>query len=243
MTSISTGPDAPAQEPASGPHSYGTPEVPKLMVKGEAEFETDPETARLSVTVSSRGPDRRGALEDLNRRNSQVLDLTREYGEAVEKVETGSLTVRPELSDRGRKERVRAHLGTVRLTVTVQDFTVLGELTGRLADLELTTVNGPWWGLRPRSAAHREARQLAVREAVSRGRELAEALGSELTALLELTDTGGGGTSPPPPPAPGMTRSAYAGAPEPAPAFDLEPQRQTVTARVSARFAISPPRL
>ncbi|MCB5167776.1 SIMPL domain-containing protein [Streptomyces bambusae] len=228
------------------PAPYGTPQTPRVAVRGEARIEVDPEIARLGITVSARGTDRRTALDDLTRRNTTVIDLVKSYGEAVEKLETGTFSITPELTRHGRGERIRAYHGRVHLTAELTDFTALGELTTRLADLDLTSVDGPWWALRPDSPAHGEARRQAVREAVQRAREYAQALGAELEALLELADLGA--ESPEPytmaaAPA-GMMRSmAYAQDAELAPALDLEPQRQTVHAAVNARFTMTPPRL
>ncbi|WP_030624713.1 SIMPL domain-containing protein [Streptomyces sclerotialus] len=234
-----------SSESPAGALPYGTPDVPRVAVRGEACLEVDPEIARIGITVQARGTDRSTALQDLTRRNTEVLDLVKSYGEAVEKLATGAFTVTPQLTHKGRGERIRAYHGNVQLTATLTDFTALGELATRLADLELTRVTGPWWDLRPDSPAHREARQQAVREAVQRAREYAEALGARLDALLELADIGAET------PAPGgnpMLRSrgaAYGGAAheETAPALDLEPQRQTVHAHVNARFTMTRPAL
>ena len=81
---------------------YGTPEVPRVAVRGEATLEVDPEIARIGITVSARGTDRRTALEDLTRRNNAVLDLIKSYGDPVEKLETGSFSITPELTRHGR---------------------------------------------------------------------------------------------------------------------------------------------
>lgn len=137
---------------------YGTPETPRVAVRGEARLEVDPEIAHLGITVSARGSDRRTALEDLTRRNAQVLDLVKSYGQAVEKLETGAFAITPQLTAKGRHERIHAYHGRVHLSVTIADFTALGELSTRLADLELTQVIGPSWALRPDSPAHAEAR-------------------------------------------------------------------------------------
>ncbi|WP_351225474.1 SIMPL domain-containing protein [Streptomyces sp. NPDC002133] len=228
------------------PAPYGTPETPRVAVRGEARLEVDPEIARIGVMVSARGRDRRSALEDLTRRNGQVLDLIKSYGDAVEKLETGAFSISPELTQHGRGERVRAYHGRVHITAALSDFTALGELTTRIADLELTRVDGPWWSLRPDSPAHGEARRQAVREAVRRAREYAEALGARLAALVELADLGAEAPmSYDMPQASGAMRSAaFAGAAtEAAPALDLEPQRQTVYAQVNARFTMTPPQL
>ncbi|WP_406449037.1 SIMPL domain-containing protein [Streptomyces sp. NBC_00876] len=225
---------------------YGTPDQPRLAVRGEARLQFDPETARLSITVSARGKDRRAALEDLTRRNTTVLELARSYGEAIEELETGALSITPELHQRGRDEKVRAYHGRVHITAVLNDFTALGELTTRIGDLDMTRIDGPWWALRPDSPAHGEARRQAVHEAVQRAREYAAALGAQLAALVELADLGAENTPPP-----AYARSAYGGAlpapagaaPDAAPALDLEPQQQTVHAQVNARFIMTPPKL
>ncbi|MET7653220.1 MULTISPECIES: SIMPL domain-containing protein [unclassified Streptomyces] len=225
---------------------YGTPDAPLLTVRGEAELEVDPEIARIGITLTARGRDRRTTLDDLTRRNTTTLDLIKTYGDAVENLSTGAISITPELATRGRGERIRTYHGTIHLTAELTDFTTLGELTTRLADLDLTRIDGPTWELRPTSPVHRQARQQAVREAVQRANEYAEALGTTVTALLELADTGTAGAGP---------RSAFgrravrfslaaadteAEAPEP---LDLEPQRIQVRAEVSAQFTMNPPSL
>ncbi|MFJ8663010.1 SIMPL domain-containing protein [Streptomyces sp. NPDC093795] len=225
-------------------HAHATPEAPQVTVRGEGRLEVDPELARIGVTVTARGTDRTAALADLTRRNAQVLDLLKAQGDAVGTLETGSFSIAPELGRRGRGERVQAYRGRVRVTAELTDFTVLGELVTRLADLELTSVDGPWWALRPDSPAYAEARRLAVTEAVARARAYAEALGTSLASLLELSDAGLAGPGIP------MPRD-FAGAPVAfaaegvgeTPPLDLEPQRQTVTAEVVARFTMRPPAL
>ncbi|MDT9687818.1 SIMPL domain-containing protein [Streptomyces sp. P9(2023)] len=225
--------------PHSTPHP--TPEAPHVAVRGEARLDVDPEIARIAITVSARGTDRAATLTDLTRRNAHTLDLVKSYGEAVEKLETGAFSITPEPSKHGRGERIRAYQGRVHLTVELSDFTTLGELTTRLADSDLTRVDGPWWALRPDSPAYAEARHTAVTEAVQRARAYATALGTTLTALLELSDT----DLPAPPALMGGTmRMAFAAETTDAPPpLDLEPQRQTVTAEVMARFTMAPPQL
>ncbi|MEV0727549.1 SIMPL domain-containing protein [Polymorphospora sp. NPDC050346] len=207
---------------------------PVLAVRGEATREVPPEVARFAVTVAARDRDRQATLTRLGERAAAVRALIDGYGDAIERRETGTLQVRPELKRSG--ERVVAYQGSVTTTVTVTDFTVLGELMLRLADQEQTSVAGPWWELRPTSPAYRDARRAAIDEALARAREYAGALGARVTALLELADTGMTNQ-------PMMTRAAFhldamgKGSPE----LDLDPQVQTVQASVEARFSISEP--
>ncbi|MFJ6407280.1 SIMPL domain-containing protein [Streptomyces hydrogenans] len=237
-------PPIPGSEEHTVSHPHPTPQAPQVTVLGEGRLEVDPELARIQLTVSARGTDRTAVLADLTRRNTEVLDLLRARGSAVAKLETGSFSIVPEQSRRQRGEQVRAYRGHVRIAAELTDFTVLGELVPELADRELTEVDGPWWELRPDSEAYAETRRLAVTAAVRRARAYAEALGTSLGSLLELSDAGlpdpgvrrGGGFSP-----------VYAAFAEEgdggAPSLDLEPRRRTVTAEVVARFTMLPPAL
>ncbi len=222
---------------------FGTPDVPRLAVRGEAVLDVEPELARIGITVTARATDRRAALDDLARRNTAVLDLVKGYRDAVERLDTSALVITPELG-KGRGERVRTYHGRVHLQATLNDFTALGDLTTRLSTVDLTRVDGPRWSLRPDSAAYRTARTQAVRDAVQRAGEYADALGSRVVALLELSDEGMDGIRSHQP-----NRIAYrtagpgGGAPESEPVIDLEPERQTVHAQVAAYFTMTPPDL
>ncbi|MEV6470885.1 SIMPL domain-containing protein [Streptomyces sp. NPDC051657] len=233
------------ETPAPHP-SHGTPTAPRVTVRGEAHLEVDPEIARIAVTLTARNTDRRTTLDDLTRRNTTTLDLIKTYGDAIEKLETGTLAIRPELTRHGRAERIRAYHGSIQLTATLNDFTTLGELVTRLADQDLTRVDGPWWALRPTSPHHAAARRQAVQEALQRAREYAEALDTRLGALLELSDTGsvGGATfATATYGGAGIMRSARAETAAEAAPLDLEPVRQNIDAQVEAAFTLIPPNL
>ncbi|MCX3062095.1 SIMPL domain-containing protein [Streptomyces beihaiensis] len=229
------------------PTPYGTPDTPRLSVRGEAHIEAEPELARIGITVTARNTDRRATLTDLTHRNNTTLDLVKTYGDHVEKLETGTFTLTPEFTRHGRGERIRTYHGRVHITAELNDFTALGELATRLADLELTRVDGPWWSLRRTSPVHADARRQAVHEAVQRAREYADALGTTLDALVELADTAADDhtwTHAPTPRAMFGAAAPGGAAPDDTPsALDLEPQRQQVRAQVNARFTLHPPTL
>ncbi|KAB1939805.1 SIMPL domain-containing protein [Micromonospora sp. ALFpr18c] len=209
---------------------------PVVQVRGEAYREVPPELARFAVTATARDRDREATLTRLAERAAAVRVLLDGSGPVVARRETGDLRVRPETRRSG--ERVVAWHGSVTttVTVTVTDFTALGELMLRLADQDQVEVAGPWWELRPDSPAHREARHAAIGDALLRAREYAEALGARVTALIELADAG-------PAERPMFARAAFGGAGGGggAPELELDPQPQTVQAAVQARFTISDP--
>jgi uncharacterized protein len=217
---------------------------PVISVRGEAWLEADPEVAVINVRVQARDRDRRAVLDRLVSRNRQVLDLVREYGDAVDKVESGPAGAHPELKPKGDRERVTGYAGQASVRVTVRDLSVLGELVARLAELELVTVAGPWWSLRPDSPVHREARVAAARDATRRAQEYAAAFGGRLGELIEAADVGllTSQATPHRAPAPRWTAAAsrMGGPVDETPSLDLEPVSQSVTAQVDARFAMLP---
>ena len=221
-----------------------TDQQPVISVRGEAWLEADPEIAVINVQVQARDRDRRAVLDRLVSRNRQVLDLVREYGDAVEKVESGPASAHPEFKPKGDKERVAGYAGQASARVTVRDLSVLGELVTRLAELELVTVAGPWWSLRPDSPVHREARVAAARDATRRAQEYAAAFGGRLGELIEAADVGlltSQGSQRAPASSRAFAVRQLSGHVDEAPTLDLEPARQSVTAQVDARFTMVPP--
>jgi hypothetical protein len=205
---------------------------PMVVVRGEALREVPPELAVFSVTVSARDKDRQTTLTRLTERAAELRTALDDYPDAIERRETGGVQIYPELKRGG--ERVSAYTGSVTTSVTVTDFTVLGELLLRLGNQDQTSVSGPWWQLKPGSRAGADVRKEAIADALSRAREYAEAVGAQVDRLVEILDEGTGGGGHP------MMRAAKF---ESADSMELEidPQQQTVQASVVVRVSITEP--
>jgi uncharacterized protein YggE len=210
-------------------------EQPMIVVRGEATREVPPELAVLSVTVASRDKDRQTALSRLTERAAELRRELDDFPDAIERRETSGVQVHPELK-RGGGERIAAYAGSVTTTVTVTDFTALGELLLRLADRDQTTVSGPWWQLRPGSRAGADVRRAAITDALSRAREYAEAVGAQVDRLVEIADEGTEGGAQP-----RMRMMKFDAAPEEDLALEVDPQQQTVQASVLVRVTITEP--
>jgi len=221
------------------------PAEPVISVRGEASLEVDPEIAVVYVSVMARDKDRHRAVDLLAKRNGLVTGAIKKFGEAVEKLESGRVNVRPEFSGGKPRERITGYVAQANLTVTIADFAILGDLVTDLAGQELVAVTGPEWQLRQNSPVRRDARLAAARDAMERAREYAEAFGGTITGLVEAADAGLLGAEPRPQRSVFSSRAgAMAGAPAgDSPEFDFEPAKQTVTAQVEARFTMTAPSL
>jgi uncharacterized protein len=222
------------------------PDEPVISVRGEAFLEVEPEIAVVWVSVMARDKDRRRAVDLLAERTTRITAQIKGYGEAVEKLDSGRVNVRPEFKEGKPRERITGYVAEAGLTATVADFDILGDLVTDLADREMVAVNGPDWRLRPGSPVHREARLAAARDATQRAREYAEAFGGTVTGLIEAADTGL--LTEARPQRRMLAFSSARAAPaaalgEGAPEFDFEPAKQTVTAQVEARFTMTAPAL
>jgi uncharacterized protein YggE len=209
-------------------------EQPMIVVRGAATREVPPELAIFSVTVSSRDKDRQTALTRLTERAAALRTHLDDFPDAIERRETAGVQVHPELKRGG--ERIAAYAGSVTTTVTVTDFSVLGELLLRLANQDQTTVSGPWWQLRPGSRAGADVRRAAITDALSRAREYAEAVGAQVDRLVEIADEGTEGGAQP-----RMRMMKFDAAPEEDLALEVDPQQQTVQASVLVRVTITEP--
>jgi len=220
-----------------------TPPEATIAVRGSYTAEVPPDLARVDVSVGAHSADRARALRDLTARIEEVRTALAAYGGAVDTVETGALWVRPQFKDKRPTERITGYLAGVQLTATVVDAAVLGDLLLRLADRDMVSLQGPFWALRPDSDALRQARTEAVRDARRRAEEYAAALGSRLTGLVEIADTGlSSAAEVYPAGAPfALARASGSGIVADEVEFDVTPVPQTVSASVEARFTLTQP--
>jgi uncharacterized protein YggE len=206
---------------------------PQVVVRGEAMLLVDPEVADVDVTVRVRAHDRQIALERCAARQDQVAAVVTAAGDAVEVVETTGVSVHLEVRDRRAPGEP---IATVHTRLTLGRLDAVGDLVVALGRLDDVEVAGPHWRLRPDSPAFEQARLAAVRDSVTRARQYAAAFGADLTALLEVSDTGLGG---------GGIRVAGATASmarfESEPHLDLVPARQEVHGAVEVRYTMSEP--
>jgi len=216
------------------------PAEPVISVRGEATLEVEPEIAVVWVTVMARDADRHRAVELLAGRTARVSGMIKGFGEAIEKLESEPVNVQPVFKEGKVREKVSGYLARAGFTVTVRDFTALGDLVAGLAGADMVTVAGPDWRLRPGSPVYRAARLAAAKDATQRAGEYAEAFGGRISGLVEASDSGmmtGAGQ----PRFMAAQRAAGAGMDSAAPEFDFEPAMQTVSAQVEARYTMTAP--
>ena len=214
---------------------------PVVTVRGTAVLEVEPEIAILQVAVRAQDRRREVALAAVQKRAEQVTRMLRELGPALERLETSTVQLHPQLKPGRSDERVLGYTARLRYTATLAAFDQLGPLVIRLAGVDQAAIEWVSWRLRPDSPVHQQARLQAAQDALGRAAGYAQALGGQLSGLLELADQGLLGDHEP------RVRGHFAAplamaSSEPA-TLELEPARQTVHAAVEARFTMAAPAL
>ena len=162
---------------------------PTVSVRGQATIMAEPELATLTISIEAQGADRQTTMDLLSRRAKAVTDLVARFSAGIERSETSRLHVYPEL-DRKKSEKVRRYIGRTTTSLVVHDFAVLSDLVVGAGEIDLVSVDGPWWRLRATSDVYRQARLAAAADALERARDYAAAFGAELVGLVEIADEG-----------------------------------------------------
>ncbi len=216
---------------------------PTVSVSGQATIKAEPELATLTISIEAQGNDRQSTVDLLSRRANSVTDLVTRYAAGIERAETSRLHVYPEL-DRKKTEKVRRYIGHTTTSLVIHDFAVLSDLVVGAGEIELVSVDGPWWQLRADSDVYRQARLAAAADALARARDYAAAFGAELVGLVEIADQGMSHSDQRPARSARFAQLASSGgAMSQEASFDLAPGQQEVTGQVEARFVLTQPDL
>jgi uncharacterized protein len=218
------------------------PDAPVLVVRGQGEVEVDPDRARVSFAVETEAGSAREAADQNARQMTRVLDAVRAAGRELPgfRVETQGYSLNPRYQtprDTGVSE-IAGYTARNHVVVTVDR---VGEV-GRIMDAALQNGANRMAGLQfmvRDPEPHREAAlREAVRKARAEARVMAEALGMRLGPPVHVE---GGAELPMPRPMGDMVAfsrmEAAVSVPTP-----VEAGIQTVTAYVTIRFRLEPPR-
>lgn len=148
-----------------------------------------PDRAVVHVAVEMEGATRESAYAGAGSLAKQVDDVIERRGNALGRVTTAALVVRP--NEHWEKNR-RVRTGWVAGRATVLEVTVLevlGELVAELASAG-ASVSGLSWELDPANPVHGEARRLAAQDARQRALDYAGALGLEVGAVAWASEPG-----------------------------------------------------
>jgi len=200
-----------------------------VTVNGQGSVNITPDTALAQVGVEARAPQLNDALSDATQRMTQVLESVRALGIDGKDISTSRIAIEPIAAPR-RNESDPVRIDGYRVgntaQVRIRDVRMAGRVLDAVVRAGANTIGGLTFTVNDRTAVEAQARALAVRDAATKARQLAEAAGVRLGPLVSLTEQG---TGRPFPVARGVSAMA---------SMPVEPGEVEVTVTVEARYRL-----
>jgi uncharacterized protein YggE len=208
-----------------------------VYVGADGKFEAAPDTAVLRMDIATQQDSARAAYDKVSAAAEQVRKALRDNGVDAKAMQVGFYAVQPMYDWKSPKHRVIGYRVTTSVTLKLRDFSKIGPLTAAMANIDEAENQSVSYDLDDVEQAKSKAAEDALKKArtqanaiaVTSGRSLGELLfaSSEVSQPVILPMAMGR--------QPMMARATEAA---PAPTAEFSPQNVTITAHVSALFAL-----
>jgi uncharacterized protein YggE len=209
-----------------------------ISVRGESAVPVQPDELRLQLTLTEVRQAVGEAYDEVAKRAAQLAGVLSELGIDESARSTSAVLVREEREyddERGRTVH-RGYSATSSTHLRVADPSIAGRLIQQAVTETGAQVSGPWWHVAEENPARLEACRRAASNARAKAEAYAEALGTRLGAVAEVSE-------PDPRVGPGVHRAAQAGfmplMPD-GPEIPVEGGELEVRAAVEVSYAVEP---
>jgi uncharacterized protein YggE len=207
-----------------------------VLVGAEGKFETAPDTALLQFNISAQAGSAKEAYDQAAKQAEATRQIMRANGIDPKSAEIGFFSVNPQYDWKSQTHKIVGYQVRTSVSLKLKDFSKIGPVTQQLADASV----GESQSLSYTLDATDEAKSKAVADAYRRARisaqSLADASGRTLGELSYATVDTSENIRVLAPLARRATPMAMAQGPTPTEEFS--PQNVTVTAHLSALFAL-----
>jgi uncharacterized protein len=173
--------------------------VRTLSISGSGTVAATPDLVSITVGVTTTAPTARAALTANNAKTAGVFEFLRASGVGPRDMQSTNISVSPQFRPRRNNEPVQPEIigYTVRnnVHITVRDLAGFGVVLDGVVEAGANMVQGISFGIAERDALEKKAMANAVRDAVAKARNIADAAGVELGPILTI-NTGGVGPAP-----------------------------------------------
>lgn len=170
----------------------GRPQAHTLSVTGTGWTRLAPDLALVTLGVQTRGPDVGEAVDENNRRVTEVMAALRELGIAESDIATVNFNVSTQqlYDERGQlTDEVQYWVDNV-VSLRVRQLDRLGQLLQAALSRGANTVQSVTFTVESPEDELDAARLLAVQDAASQAQALAQAAGVELGEVLSVSEPG-----------------------------------------------------
>lgn len=209
-------------------------ETPRTVsVNGSGVISLTPDIATISIGVHTEDEDATKAVAENNRQAQAVADALKAFGIDEKDIRTQNFSIYPQTQWGKEGERIGIiYVVDNTVKVTVRDLEKIGDVLNAVVEAGANNIYGIAFDVADRESAYQQALEMAVENAATRARILAEAAGAELGEVQSLS------TYLSPSPYPVMREFAVAEMAADAASVPISSGEMTITVEVQAVYAL-----
>lgn len=162
----------------------------RVMVVGESDAKSQPDTAVVTLSVVTQSKRAVEAQQANARKSEAVIEAAKREAGAGLEVKTSDYGLQPQREWWGGQPRITGYEARNTVTVTVADLDRVGALIDAATQAGANSVEGIRFVMREASPARREALAAATRQAMAKAEGMAEALGGRVIRVVESQEGG-----------------------------------------------------
>lgn len=166
-----------------------------FQVSGEGKVSVSPDTAVVTVGVTSQGTTVSQSQETLNSNINKVTDAVKALGIPAEDIKTQNYNINPDY-DFTSGQRITGYTSNTNIAIKVKDTTKVNQVIDTATSNGANQVGGVTFEVADPTQAENQAREQAVEEAKSRAQEAAGSGGFSLGRVINYSETTSGGGAP-----------------------------------------------
>jgi len=168
--------------------AQGEPNVPVIVLTGEAEGRRGPDRAWVRVVAESRAKDPKEAQRLNVAAMSAVMEKLKGMNLGEDAIRTTGYELHPEYDYANNRQTLRGYLARNSIEVRVDEIARVGDVLGAAVGSGATTVGGLRFGLKDRDGAEREALRQAVADARARAEAAASGAGVQIARIQRIEE-------------------------------------------------------
>jgi len=178
------------QAQTTSPSSSDSKRVTRVLVTGDSIVKAQPDTATLMISVVTQGKRAIDAQQENASKSDAVIRAAKAALPGAE-VKTSGYSVQPQRVYReNQPPTITGYEARNTVTVTFSDLTKVGTVIDAASQAGANDIGGVMFTLKQDRPARDKALSEATREAVSKARVIAQALGGRVVRIVEVQEEG-----------------------------------------------------
>ena len=171
-------------------------EPPKrtITMSGKGTVKSAPDKVTVSAGVESQAPTAKDALAKNTAAMTKVVDALKSAGIDPKDIQTTDFSVNPQYEDRDddkKPPRIVGYDVNNMVYVTMRDTARIGAVLDQLVQAGSNSIGGVYFSIDKPEELEKEARKLAIEDAIAKAKLYVGATGAELGPVQTISEQGG----------------------------------------------------